>query len=198
MIKIPRPPERSWQAVREGIADLLEADPSRSELIGAGGETSPMLTAPHRSYVLALADLINDKGVGAAHPTGWRFLVRDGDRFLGVGETEEVSQAESDFAQFDSASLALRTAGALREVEARATSLNQDFEVRYLRIPEVLCSGLWLHGVRSDLLMILETARPRPQAADHDLVEAEEYLRALADEVRAEPVADDDLIGGSL
>jgi hypothetical protein len=155
--------------------------------VGGGQD---VLIAPHQSYVLELKSVANEDGVGAAHPTGWRFLVRRGPEFIGVGETSEAMSGEaSRFSKLEPAPEARSVARALRLVETAATDLRDDFEVRYLRIPALYTTTIWLHGSSTDFVMPIDAKKP-------DLTDAKQFLHELAERARQRLDTDDKTIGG--
>lgn len=187
------PPEPVTQVVRDGVSRLLAAGAGR-ELAVMGGATArtTSLTAPHRSFVLELKDVARSRGLSAARPTGWRFLIRDGDNFVGIGESADaLDGGASRFSKLDPASRAETIALALRRAESQVGD-RDDFELRYLRIPSLFINAIWLHGLNRDFLLPTEG-----QSSEGDEpVDASGFLRALAPRARERLAVDDGELGG--
>ncbi|GLF95748.1 hypothetical protein [Streptomyces yaizuensis] len=73
--------------------------------------------------------------------TGWRFLIRGGDRYVAAAETVLTADG-SAFSHFFEGPYLTSTERALRQAEAMATP----YQPRLLSIPELYMLTLWLHA----------------------------------------------------
>ncbi|MEU7067047.1 hypothetical protein ACIA6C_28850 [Streptomyces sp. NPDC051578] len=98
--------------------------------------------------------------------TGWRFLIRSGDRFVAAADTRLTPDGWA-FSHFFEGPYVAATERALRQAE----SLGQGYQPRLLSVPELYMLTLWLHGAvnadpsaglpaAADLLVPLAPAPP--------------------------------------
>ncbi|MER5812249.1 hypothetical protein ABT143_29390 [Streptomyces sp. NPDC002033] len=98
--------------------------------------------------------------------TGWRFLIRSGDRFVAAADTRLTPDGWA-FSHFFEGPYVAATERALRQAE----SLGKGYQPRLLSVPELYMLTLWLHGAvgadasaglpaASDLLVPLAPAPP--------------------------------------
>ncbi|MGW0362752.1 hypothetical protein [Streptomyces sp. NPDC002990] len=73
--------------------------------------------------------------------TGWRFLIRGGDRHVAAADTRLTADGWS-FSHFFEGPYVAATERALRQAE----SLSQNYQPRLLSVPELYMLTLWLHG----------------------------------------------------
>lgn len=98
--------------------------------------------------------------------TGWRFLIRSGDRYVAAADTRLTPDGWT-FSHFFEGPYVAATERALRQAE----SLGQSYQPRLLSVPELYMLTLWLHGAlgadasaglpaQEDLLVPLAPAPP--------------------------------------
>ncbi|MDW4906681.1 hypothetical protein RB628_15375 [Streptomyces sp. ADMS] len=127
----------------------------------AQGSASPELPLP--VYVL---DRITPAGASATRLTGWRFLIRCGDRAVAAAETMLTPDGWA-FSHFFEGPYIASTERALRQAE----TMKQPYQARLLSVPELYMLTLWLHGdttadgaeghpAATDLLVPLAPAPP--------------------------------------
>lgn len=98
--------------------------------------------------------------------TGWRFLIRSGDRFVAAADTRLTPDGWA-FSHFFEGPYVAATERALRQAE----SLAKGYQPRLLSVPELYMLTLWLHGAvgadassglpaAADLLVPLAPAPP--------------------------------------
>ncbi|WP_329388109.1 hypothetical protein OG625_32575 [Streptomyces sp. NBC_01351] len=73
--------------------------------------------------------------------TGWRFLIRSGDRFVAAADTRLTPDGWA-FSHFFEGPYVAATERALRQAE----SLGKAYQPRLLSVPELYMLTLWLHG----------------------------------------------------
>ncbi|MFB6616031.1 hypothetical protein ACIGFK_24895 [Streptomyces sp. NPDC085524] len=73
--------------------------------------------------------------------TGWRFLIRSGDRFVAAADTRLTPDGWT-FSHFFEGPYVAATERALRQAE----SLGKGYQPRLLSVPELYMLTLWLHG----------------------------------------------------
>ncbi|MET9468148.1 hypothetical protein ABZY44_25800 [Streptomyces sp. NPDC006544] len=98
--------------------------------------------------------------------TGWRFLIRSGDRYVAAADTRLTPDGWA-FSHFFEGPYVAATERALRQAE----SLGKNYQPRLLSVPELYMLTLWLHGsvgadasaglpAAADLLIPLAPAPP--------------------------------------
>lgn len=88
--------------------------------------------------------------------TGWRFLIRSGDRFVAAADTRLTPDGWA-FSHFFEGPYVAATERALRQAE----SLGKAYQPRLLSVPELYMLTLWLHGAVG-----ADAAAGLPAAAD--------------------------------
>ncbi|WP_405981737.1 hypothetical protein [Streptomyces sp. NBC_00158] len=88
--------------------------------------------------------------------TGWRFLIRSGDRFVAAADTRLTPDGWA-FSHFFEGPYVAATERALRQAE----SLGKGYQPRLLSVPELYMLTLWLHGAVG-----ADAAAGLPAAAD--------------------------------
>ncbi|GGQ20573.1 hypothetical protein ACFFKE_07615 [Streptomyces mutabilis] len=130
-------------------------------LLGAQGPTTPELPLP-----VHVLDRITTEDVTATRLTGWRFLIRCGDRAVAAAETMLTPDGWA-FSHFFEGPYVTSTERALRQAE----SVPQAYQPRLLSLPRLYMLTLWLHGdtaadaaaghpAATDLLVPLAPAPP--------------------------------------
>jgi hypothetical protein len=191
----PTPPKQALDAVHSTFLELNRNRAFRSPAL-RGATGTLQLTEPHQVFTLGLTDLAAGKGLDAARPTGWRYLVQEGDKVLASAESVAMGAAnEHVFSAFNEGGFVASSASAIRAVREAPEVEQGGFELRLLNVPGLYVLALWLHGApgKGDLLVPLapspvETTAGRP-------VPAAILLKELADKAQA-PIAAADRTGG--
>ncbi|MEW2121115.1 hypothetical protein AB0945_39460 [Streptomyces sp. NPDC005474] len=111
-------------------------------------------------------DRITPAGASTSRLTGWRFLIRGGDRAVAAAETILTPDGWA-FSHFFEGPYIASTERALQQAEA----MKQPYQARLLSVPELYMLTLWLHGditadgaeghpAETDLLVPLAPAPP--------------------------------------
>ena len=173
-LRVPAPPTEAADAVHTTFQAF--ADSGTFRLPALRNATGPLqLTQPHQVFTLGLADLAAGRGLEAAEPSGWRYLVQEGDNALAAADTVATGPGnEYVFSAFNEGRFVTSTAQAIQAAQAIPEVSQGDFELRLLHVPGLHVMALWLHDVKgnaSDLLVPLEpspidtpTGQPVPAA----------------------------------
>jgi hypothetical protein len=178
-IQFSAPPTESDDAVRQGLLEIAKTYRSGINAEAAGGAIDPSsFTSPHQVYFARLDDLRDGKGVGSAHPQGWRYFVGPSG-----GRTAEVSAGGSS----DSYTFVGLNTGQLNEQMQRLIQVlasdsrveAQDFECRLLQVNALNLAVLWLKAKSSgdDLFVPINSVAPGLQAGH--IYETDEFNRLL-------------------
>jgi hypothetical protein len=186
-LRVPEPPRQVVETVQSTFRKMVETgDIHVPVLRTAAGPLS--LTQPHQIFSLGLSDLASGKGLEAAKPTGWRYLVQSGENALASAETAVTPAGpEHVFSAFNSGRLVASTVEALRTAQQLPHAKQRSFEPRLLRVPGLYFTAVWLHDTQGadDLLIPLE---PSPGVATGKPVPAAQLLKELAS--KAQEAAD--------
>lgn len=176
---VPEPPRQVAETIQSTFRSMIESGNIRLPVLRTA--TGPLtLAQPHQIFSLGLADLVAGKGLAAAKPTGWRYLVQSGETALASAETALTPTGpEHVFSAFNSGRSVTSTAEAIRAVQALPEMGQSSFELRLLHVPGLYFTALWVHGgqAANDLLVPLD---PSPGVATGKPVPAEPLLKELA------------------
>jgi hypothetical protein len=196
-LRAPEPPYRAAETVQSTIRTFAENRAFKSPALR--NATQPLqLTEPHQVFTLGLTDLVAGKGLEAAKPTGWRYLVQEGDRVLASAETVLAGQGNDHvFSAFNEGRLVAATADAIRIARELPDVNHGDFELRLLSVPGLYFTAVWAHepqGARDLLLPLTPSFVDAPAGQP---VLASRLLDELASKARpASAVGPADRTGG--
>jgi hypothetical protein len=157
-----RPDPAAGTVSRALPADLTAVREARTpSLRSAQGPITPELPLP-----VHVLDRITPAGTSTTRLTGWRFLIRSGDRAVAAAETMLTPDGWA-FSHFFEGPYIDSTERALRQAE----TMKQPYQARLLSVPELYMLTLWLHGditadgaeghpAATDLLVPLAPAPP--------------------------------------
>lgn len=191
----PKPPKQAADAVHSTFLELNKNRAFKSPALrSAAGPLQ--LTEPHEVFTLGLTDLVAGKGLDAAKPTGWRYLVQEDDKVLASAESVAVGPAnEHVFSAFNEGSFVASSASAIRAVREIPEVERGDFELRLLNVPGLYVLALWLHSVQGKADLLVPLAPSPVEAAAGKPVPAAALLKELADKARI-PIEAADRTGG--
>ncbi|MGD0602941.1 MAG: hypothetical protein ABSA53_04980 [Streptosporangiaceae bacterium] len=173
-LRVPAPPAEAADAVHTTFRAF--ADSGTFRLPALRNASGPLqLTQPHQVFTLGLADLAAGRGLEAATPGRWRYLVQEGDNALAAADTVAAGPGHGYvFSAFNEGRFVTSTAEAIQVAQENPEVSRGDFELRLLHVPGLHVMALWLHdgeGNANDLLVPLEpspvdtpTGQPVPAA----------------------------------
>lgn len=193
----PTPPATAVNAVRATFQPLAESAAFR--LPALRNATGPLqLTQPHQVFTLGLSDLMGGKGLTAAQPTGWRYLIHDGENALASAEALSTGAGDEHvFSAFNEGPFVASTARALQTVTNQPEVAAGSYEPRLLHIPAIHAMGLWLHETATGEDLVVPLAPSPIDAPAGQPIPAAQFLQEVA--AKAAAVADvgpSDLTGG--
>ena len=158
-LRVPAPPTEAADAVRTTFQAF--ADSGTFRLPALRNATGPLqLTQPHQVFTLSLADLAAGRGLEAAKPTGWRYLVQEGDNTIAAADAVPAGPGSGYvFSALNEGRFVTSTAGAIQAAQAIPEVSQGEFELRLLQVPALHAMALWLHDLQesaNDLLVPLE------------------------------------------
>jgi hypothetical protein len=183
----PEPPSAVTDLVTGKLRHVGERAPTGSAALGGAAPVDLTPTDPHEVYVLSINDLLHDDDpLTSAAPTGWRYLLTDGQRAVAAALTTRTEGGEDRFALFNSGPYVGGTVTALQEAATLPQAEATDLQVRLLTVPALNLTAVWLHGDDEELLVPLAPAPApatagTPQPASELLASLREPARALAD-----------------
>ena len=167
----PKPPQQALDAMHSTFLDLNRNRAFRTPALRNATGTL-QLGEPQQVFTLDLSDLVAGKDLDAARPTGWRYLVQEGDKVLASAETVAGPRGEQVFSAFNESRFVDSSAKALRKVRETPEVAQGGYELRLLNVPGLYVQALWFHETqgRGDLLQPLapspvETPGDKPAPA---------------------------------
>jgi hypothetical protein len=180
----PKPPKQAVDAVHSTFLELNKNRAFRSPALRSA--TGPLqLAEPHQVFTLGLVDLAAGKGLDAAKPTGWRYLVQEDDKVLAAAESVAVGPAdEYAFSAFNEGSFVASSASAIRAVREIPEVVQGGFELRLLNVPGLYVLALWLHDAQGKGDLLVPLAPSPVEAPTGKPVAAAVLLKELADKAQ--------------
>jgi hypothetical protein len=167
----PKPPQQALDAMHATFLNLSRNRAFRTPALRNATGTL-QLGEPQQVFTLDLTDLAAGKGLDAARPTGWRYLVQEGDNVLASAETVAGPRGEQVFSAFNESRFVDSSAKALRAVGNSPEMAQGGYELRLLNVPGLYVQALWFHQTqgKGDLLQPLapspvETPGDKPAPA---------------------------------
>jgi hypothetical protein len=194
-VKVPQPPAESVEVLSQELANLASGGHVGARLLGRADPEQVSATLPQQVFRLNVDDLKSRRGLDAARPTGWRFLVEVGEKVVAAAQTKTVEGGRQAFAHLNEGPFVAGTLRALSAVDRLDDAGDGEAEVRLLQVPALYFVGLWLHGANGDMVVPVAPAPPGLEA-DRPYP-AEEILGLLAEAAAAVPdMGPDDTRGG--
>ncbi|MFE2378883.1 hypothetical protein [Streptomyces sp. NPDC059398] len=135
---VPPAPAPALRSVLAALGSPTAVREARTPALrSAAGPLTPELPLP----VHVLDQIMPSGGTPRTRLTGWRFLIRSGDRAVAAADTKLTADGWT-FSHFFEGPYATATGTALRQAEA----LDTPFQPRLLSVPELYMLTLWLHG----------------------------------------------------
>ncbi len=141
-LHVPSAPAPALRCVNAALGSPLTAGATRPAFLDQAGGG---LTAQQPLPVHVLGPQTQDGGLPCARLTGWRFLVRGGDRAVAAAEAALTPKGWV-FSHFSGGPYLASTERAL----AQAEQLSAAYQARLLSIPGLYMLCLWLHGEPAD------------------------------------------------
>ncbi|UUU20567.1 hypothetical protein [Streptomyces sp. DSM 40750] len=136
-LHVPLAPAPALRTVLTALGSPTAVHEARTpSLKNAQGPVTPELPLP-----VHVLDRISPEGSGTTRLTGWRFLIRCGDRAVAAAETRLTPDGWA-FSHFFEGPYITSTERALRQAEA----MQQPYQPRLLSVPELYMLTLWLHA----------------------------------------------------
>ena len=189
-----RPPQQALDAMHSTFLDLSKNRAFRIPALR--NATGPLqLAEPHQVFTLGLSDLAAGKGLDAAKPTGWRYLVQEGDNVLASAETVVGPRGEQVFSAFNEGRFVDSSAKAMRAVREFPEVGQGGFELRLLNVPGLYVLALWLHETQGKGDFLVPLAPSPVETPAGKPVPAAALLKELAAKAQA-PIEAADRTGG--
>lgn len=136
-LQVPPAPAPALRSVLTALGSPTAVREARTpSLRAAQGPATPELPLP-----VHVLDRITSEGVSATRLTGWRFLIRCGDRSVAAAETMLTPDGWA-FSHFFEGPYIASTERALRQAE----TMKGNYQPRLLSVPGLYMLTLWLHG----------------------------------------------------
>jgi hypothetical protein len=187
-LDFPEPPKESLASLREGLQRLPARNKSAFSTESSGGQI-PRISQAHQVFVLNPQEVMAGKGLDAARPTSWRYLL-DQDT-SGLAENSSTATAEVAyqggthvFSNLQHGWMANATRQAVKVGLELEAVRDGTFELRVLRLPAVRIDSVWLKNkvAGDDIVVPIRSAIEslsafRPYSGDEFLSKIQEYLK---------------------
>lgn len=185
-LDIPAPPQAAVNAVRSTFQAFTERG-FRSPALRAADPAGLSLTQPHQVFTLGADDLVAGRGLEAAKPSRWRYLVRSGDRVIAAASALATGPGDAhDFSHISEGPFVASTADALALLANDPRMASGTFELRLLQVPALHTMAVWLHPASGDGDLLVPLAPSPVTVPTGQPVPAAQLLTELAQ--RAEQV----------
>jgi hypothetical protein len=184
-IRHMQPPVGALNAAIAGLREISQTGRASSLELRRVASDRLRLTRPQPVYFLGLDDLRAGRGVDAARPIGWRYLVEadNVDQPLALAETVAQADGTHAFAHLNYGPFVAGTAAALH---AAGQLAGVDADIRLLHIPALYFVALWLHQDGGDAVLIPVAPAPEGIAANRSY-SASQLLALLTARARQLP-----------
>lgn len=150
----PPAPDGGQKMISDFVGPILKQDP---RFLGGFQMQDLTIASPYRDYwVPRLKDILAGKLLAATKHNGWTYLLMHGTNAVGESglypdpRTGNLRASELGRPTFHGAQLeAIRVAEQLPQVQ------KEDYEVRHLKIPQLLFEAMWFHGASDDIIIPL-------------------------------------------
>lgn len=188
-ISFARPPAAANDALVRGLATFGERVPGVS-LLRTERPSDQTWTMEHSVYHLGLDAVLSHRGVDAAEPVSWRYVIGDANDARGVAADVQLRRSQHIFAGIQQGPFVQGFTDEIRRLSSDAALRAWDFEPRLLRVPAIYVVAIWLHEARSsgDLFIPLPPVNRALQAGHrYDRAEFESALERAATRIHNAP-----------
>jgi hypothetical protein len=189
-LEFPEPPAQAGSVLRETVRSLAGERRLRTPALRVAQPDALELSDPHETFTLGLDDLRAGPGLAAAHPSGWRYLVRAGGRAVAAAHSAGTDRGEQVLSQVNEGPFVAATEEALDAARSTPRVEQRSYTPRLLSIPALHAVALWLHDGGDDDLLVPLQPFPLDVPAGQP-VPAGELLGRLAEAARAAEAGDD-------
>jgi hypothetical protein len=183
-LQIPAPPQQAADAAHSTFQAFADQG-FRSPALRAADPAQLSLTQPHQVFVLGADDLVAGRGLEAAQPTRWRYLVQEGDKIIAAASVLSQGPGDAhDLSHINEGPFVASTADALEYVRSHPELTSGDFELRLLQVPALHTMAIWLHPRSGDGDLLVPLA-PSPVAVPTGhAIPAAQLLSELAEKAK--------------
>ena len=187
------PSDALTSTVLKHLSGTAQRHAFRTEQLAGAAPDMLSVAAPHPVFNLELADIDGKDLLSRARLSGWRYLVRAGERVIAAAEAVEgAGGASPTFSNTNEGPFVASTARGIELAERLDQVRKGRFRLALLRVPALYVLALWLQDQgtsRSDLVIPLSPS-PRTLTAEVPLSPAR-FGDLLADLRRARGKSDD-------
>lgn len=176
-LRVPTPPTEGMEIINAALSGLLSTPRLAAGVLSEGVASRSLLnlsaTAPHLTYFVGLHDVVQGRVLSAARPTGWRYLLLDGETARAAVEvTVNDDGAVEEFSHVDEGPFVESMVTGVMFAEEFEANRRGEYELRLLSVPSIYLIAIWLHGA-DDWLVPLD---PVPGGLDTQTAYTEEEM----------------------
>jgi hypothetical protein len=184
---LPQEPAQGRATVSKA---LDEARSSAANTLTAGGAVSGSMSLlraapdgvatslPHQVYDLGIDAIASNKGLEAATPNGWRYVLEDTQKPIAFAELNSDGKS---FVSFNTGPFPAALCAAISRAEQLDYVQSQNVDLRVLRIAALYVIALWLHGQTDKTDVIIPVPPVAYKLAGGRPYSAADFLELLRD-----------------
>ena len=178
----PTAPEKGMKILTDSLSSLFLDKQVVQHFLKDTNLKDLHVTEPHQVYTVELEEIINKRLLSAAQPAAWRYLLIDNSKKTAVLEADlvENDDGEIQFNGLYQSPFSYSTVKALESAENLTAVRNNDFEIRFLKVPAVYFAALWLHNDSQNIIIPLKESREKRSQTDFSESEIIEALHSKA------------------
>ncbi len=190
-IHTPTAPQAALDALQSGLGQLRATGGPKFLVALTTGHAAPLAQGlPHQSYNLGLDAVQAGRGLEAAQPTSWRFLLGEPSQAPTVDAEVRAAAGTQTLAGLNYGPFVAQTFNALQAASSHPDVASGTFELRLLRVPALHVVAVWLKDTTGsgDIVIPLAPAPAGLTAGRHySAAELGAALATLAKTIGAAP-----------
>jgi hypothetical protein len=194
-LEFSRPPKDVESAIERGlraVAPRLQPEEHAGGAL-AGNAYTLGVRDPHRVYYLGLDDLARGGDLSVAHFTGWRALIDNGDELLTAAD---MPAEGGEWPSFDrTPSEAQQLLAAFNTAEQHPFVKQHSVEPRYLAIPALYTTALWLYATDNEESLLYMLALDGKTLSEPPAWTEDRFLHELGPRARQQQALADNRAG---
>jgi hypothetical protein len=140
----------------------------------------PALAIPHQVFMLRADDIQGTQSdLERAYPTGWRYLLVDGESIIAAIEVQGVEAKNMRYSHLQQGAAVDSLVKSLEYAEEHSAIAKSNFELRLLRVPAIYFVALWLKSDATGESFLVPLAPAPAGVQEYSLYSPPELCPAL-------------------
>jgi hypothetical protein len=173
-LKFPQIPEGAHKAFSKGKRLMIKA--ATPKLKARFAKERATIDAPHRLYVMDVADIASGEGFANAKQIGWRYISDDSIHEVHLGSGENTFE----FAEINQGVHVKAILSQLAELREHPRIMSRDYEVAMVIIPALYVIAVWLMDKDGeDIIIPVGPLLPELRKSAEKMYSKEMFIAAL-------------------